>query len=141
MSVLGQRHRVRICVPGDVVPWARARSNGSRRFTARPQAIYKQKLQIAARKSMAGRPPLEGPLRFELYVTRTVPKGWSKMFRDAALAGHRYPLTRPDLDNYSKLKDAFDGIVWIDDAQVCDERCLKQYGEAASLVAIVEQMT
>lgn len=53
-----------------------------------------------------------------------------------------YKTTRPDCDNYVKeLKDAMtDCGFWLDDAQVCDLRVVKTYGERASIVVNVEDL-
>ena len=57
---------------------------------------------------MRGRKPLEGALRIVVTVMR-----------------NRSPTARPDADNYLKAIDAFNGIVWRDDAQVIDARVVK----------------
>ena len=57
---------------------------------------------------MRGRKPLEGALRIVVTVKR-----------------NRLATARPDADNYLKAIDAFNGIVWRDDAQVVDARVVK----------------
>ena len=49
-----------------------------------------------------------------------VPKSWSNKKRDAALAGTIRPTGKPDWDNFAKMLDAFNEIVWIDDAQIVE---------------------
>jgi Holliday junction resolvase RusA-like endonuclease len=51
------------------------------------------------------------------------------------------PLVKPDLDNMVKaIKDACNGIVWHDDAQVVDERVSKYYADTAPHTVIVVEV-
>ncbi len=62
--------------------------------------------------------PLEGPLKLILrfYLKPPVRKT------------REHPSGRPDIDNYLKaILDALNGIVWIDDAQVCQIKAIKIY--------------
>lgn len=76
---------------------------------------------------MRGRFPAFGPLRVELRAYFGIPASWSNAKRQRAVAGELRPTKRPDMDNVAKMLDALNGIVWLDDAQVVDERISKFY--------------
>lgn len=52
----------------------------------------------------------------------------------------RYKTSRPDTDNLQKLlKDCMTAVgFWKDDAQVCNERCVKRWGRPGIYVAVSE---
>lgn len=102
-------------------------------YTPTPTRNYEAALRMAAQEAMAGGPPLEGPLRVVVEAVFTVPQSWSGKKRAAALAGAIRPTGRPDWENISKTLDGCNKLVWHDDAQIVDGRCLKLYGEAAYL--------
>lgn len=113
-----------ISIPGEPVAWARARGDGANRYTARPQKSFKTTISQYAWAAGA-RPekaqPKHVPLSLTVRVFVAVPKSWRADDRAAALAGHLRPVVKPDLDNWIKLPmDAFNGLVWTDDAQVVD---------------------
>ena len=100
--------RLKILVPCDPVPLARARFSGSHVYQPRRNREYRAIVQQAARSAMNGRKPMTGE------VTATV-----KLYR-------RYrPTTRifGDVDNHLKaIFDGLNGIAIEDDAQIV--RCL-----------------
>ncbi len=55
-----------------------------------------------------------------------------------ALAGIVRPEVKPDWDNIAKCSDAFNGIVWGDDASVVDGFVRKAYAETPALVFRIE---
>lgn len=85
-------------------------------------ADFKASVRLAASQAFSG-PPLNGPLRVdaEFVFPRTKGQTWK-----------RKPMPRmrhakkPDRDNLDKgLLDALTGVIWLDDAQVCDGRIAK----------------
>lgn len=59
-----------------------------------------------------------------------IPKSWSKKKRENTT----WHTSRPDSDNLLKgVKDALNGIAYIDDAQVCYVSAKKQYAEASGI--------
>ena len=44
-----------------------------------------------------------------------------------------FPITRPDLDNYIKIIDAFNGVLWDDDSQIIRMLARKEYGSPARI--------
>ena len=100
--------QIRIVIPSEPVPLARARFSGSHVYQPKRNREYRAIVQQAARSVMGNRPPMTGE------VTATV-----KLYR-------RYrPTTRifGDVDNHLKaIFDGLNGIAFEDDAQVV--RCL-----------------
>ena len=76
---------------------------------------------------MRGRPPSDRPLALLVHAFIPIPPSWSKREREDAITGAILPTSKPDWDNYGKITDALNGIVWLDDAQVVDGRVLKRY--------------
>ena len=66
--------------------------------------------------------PLCGPLRLDVVFYLHRPKALKKTDKPA------WHTKKPDLDNLIKaVKDALNGIAWIDDSQVCQIRAEKFY--------------
>ena len=62
--------------------------------------------------------PFDGAISVSISIEITRPKS---VTRD-------YPSVKPDLDNYAKaILDALNGIVWLDDAQICSLQVVKSY--------------
>jgi Holliday junction resolvase RusA-like endonuclease len=68
-----------------------------------------------------------------MHVFRPVPESWSRRDHELALVGGIRPTSKPDDDNYLKIRDALNGIVWNDDAQCVDSRVLKFYSKRPAL--------
>lgn len=69
---------------------------------------------------------MQGAVAASITVTIKRPKSVSKAKRP-------WPSVRPDLDNYVKaVLDAANGIIWLDDSQVCNLNVEKRYGAAGS---------
>src|SRR5688572_16680202 len=119
---------VRIVVDGPPVGKGRPRfiRASGRAFTPAKTASYEAILAHAAGEAMAGRPPLDGPVRVTATAYMTIPASWSKRKTEEALVGILRP-GKPDADNLLKTLDAFNGIVWRDDAQVAEAQISKLY--------------
>jgi len=107
-------------------------------FTPQPTRSYESALKYSAHLAMTGKVPLEGPLRIELSALFPIPASWSQKKKAAAAAGNLRPTGRPDLDNLMKMLDAFNGVVWRDDAQVVSASIRKAYSDKPRLVVTVE---
>lgn len=112
-----------------------------RAYTPAATVKYETELKYAAAQVMGGRPPLEGPLKVEMTVVLAVPKSWSKKKRAAALSGELLPTSKPDWDNFGKVVDAANLIVWVDDSQIVDGRVTKTYGERPGMWIRVHPIT
>jgi Holliday junction resolvase RusA-like endonuclease len=107
-------------------------------YTPEKTRTYEQMLRLAAEDAMAGRPPLEGPLRLEMRVVAPIPPSWSKRKQDAARAGDLLPTGKPDWDNFGKVVDAGNLVLWVDDGQIVDGRVRKSYGDKPGMFITVE---
>lgn len=102
---------------------------------------YEGNLKYAAQQVMAGRAPLDGPLRVTITSHMPVPKSWSKQKRSLALSGLVRPTGKPDWDNLAKAAgDSFNEVVWHDDSQIVEGAAIKVYSERPSLHIIVMQL-
>jgi Holliday junction resolvase RusA-like endonuclease len=95
-------------------------SDGSRK--PHPIVAFKATIKMAAQAAYKG-PPLRGPLRVDaVYV---FPREASKFWRSKPMPRYRHT-SAPDVDNLQKaMQDALNGILWADDAQICDGRLQK----------------
>lgn len=111
-----------------------------RAFTPEKTVRFEDRLSIAAQMAMDGRPPLEGPLEVEVEIRMPVPISKPKRWREQALAGVIRPTKKPDADNFAKMLDACNVIVWVDDSQIVDLHVTKIYHEAPAFVARVREI-
>lgn len=136
------RHRSRLVIPTEA--WSRiagvrciTEAGRNRIFVQQypdPDTVaYEKTLTEAGALFMRGREPSENPLALLVHSFRAIPESWSKRDKLAAEAGAILPTPRPDWDNYGKITDALNGIVWKDDSQVCDARVIKRYSTAPAL--------
>lgn len=89
-------------------------------YTPDKTRAYENKIRGLAVAGMGGAKPYEGPVTLSARITYVVPKSWPKWKRELAMAGKVLPTVKPDIDNIIKaIKDAINGVVWIDDCQVC----------------------
>lgn len=103
-------------------------------------ASYESVLKEYAGLMMRGRAPTTRPLALLMYAYREIPQSWPARDREAALAGAIRPTSRPDADNYLKIVDALNAIVWVDDSQIVDGRCIKIYSDEPALWIEVREM-
>lgn len=96
-------------------------------------AAYEKRLKAAAMLEMAGRKPTAEPVCLLVHAFKPVPESWSKRDREAALAGAILPTSKPDGDNYLKIVDALNSVIWVDDSQVVDARIIKRYSDEPAL--------
>lgn len=106
-------------------------------FTPEKTRSYESMLQGAAIEAMNGKPIIDGPLDVKVEAHFPVPASWSKKKQAAALLGVTRPTKRPDWENIAKMLDAFNGVVWRDDAQVVDGSISKFYSDRPRLVVTV----
>ena len=109
-----------------------------RAFTPAKTRTYEERFASIGRAGMIGRDVLLGPLSLVMHVRLPVPKSWSKAKRQSALLGNTRPTGKPDCDNFLKVVDALNGIVWADDGQIVQATCIKYYAEEPSLTVEVQ---
>lgn len=100
-------------VPGPPAGKGRPRFGNGRTFTPPKTVAMEKDVGWYARRAMSGSDLFQGPLRLDVQALYLRPPSWSRKRTDL------WKVSRPDLDNIVKLiKDALNGIVWADDAQV-----------------------
>lgn len=131
-----------LTLPGRPIPWVRSGEDGRRKGKKRhfdPQDKIKAQWGMLARAAMqqAGGTMAEKhvPVYFEMLCVYDIPVSWPQYKQRAAREGKIYMTSRPDKDNLEKLPmDAFNGIVYADDAQIAKGSFLKRFGEPARTV-------
>lgn len=118
-------------IEGDPVAFARARSNGARRFTPPKQRHFMQIVRDAAIRAKGRNAIWIGcPVAMELTAVFTYPGSWP-----AKRKRPQWKTSKPDVDNCGKIvADACNGILFKDDAQIAILSCSKVYGPAGKLV-------
>lgn len=101
---------------------------------------YEQALGYVARAAMRSRAPTDRPVALLMHCFIAVPPSWRPRLRSDALAGALLPASKPDADNFLKIVDGLNGVVWIDDAQVVDARVIKRYSARPALRIEVREM-
>jgi len=106
--------KVEFTLPIHPMQKERARADVYRKFhTPQRSRDFEQSVKFLASKYRP-RVLLDGPLKLTVRFFLIPPK--RRKFSE--------PAVKPDLDNFTKaLKDALNGVIWTDDARVC------QYGE------------
>lgn len=111
-------------VPGKPQGKGRARSylmrNGKiGHVTPDKTRTYEGIIRTQGMVAMTGQAASENPIALTLTIVLPIPDSWPAWKRTLAEAGELLPTTKPDSDNVEKaVKDALNGVVWRDDAQV-----------------------
>lgn len=136
-------------LPGEPHAWERAGATikwGHNRpyvhfYTPAAMERYKQAIAWTAKAAMRGRQPTSQPVALIVHAFMPIPASWHWRKKQAARAGALLPTGTPDFDNLGKIAaDAVKGIVWADDAAVCDGRVIKRYSEHPALRVEVREM-
>lgn len=109
-------------------------------YTPPKTRAYEAQLSIAARMVMGAKAPLDGALEVGVVVLMPIPESWSRVKRGDAARGLIRPTCKPDADNFLKVLDALNGIVWRDDSQITDTQIRKRYGHQPALQIFVRQI-
>jgi len=111
-----------------------------RTFTPERTVNYESRLALAAQQVMAGRALLDAPLSVEMNVYMAIAESKPKKWKAAALAGEIRPTKKPDLDNFAKILDALNMVVWIDDSQIVQMAITKHYSAAPRMEIRVREI-
>ena len=118
-----------LVMPFAPIAWPRNRVNRAKAHYHPP--AYRKWRAAAAIWLSANWPhaPVSSPVLVELVLVAVRPKRG------------KLPAPRGDIDNYVKsVFDAFNGVVWEDDAQVVELRARKEYGPEAMISAFVQAL-
>ena len=86
---------------------------------------YKEVIRLAW-KAVNKTKPSSDPIYMKLDFFFKIPKSWNKAKKDSA----KWHISRPDSDNLAKsIKDALNGVAYLDDSQVCFLQVRKQYAQ------------
>lgn len=126
--------RVKFSVAGVPVAKGRPRAastpTGIRMHTPKTTVAYERKVTATAIVAMNGLGPFRRPIKLNVEIVLPIPSSWSKKRQTLARIGVICATKKPDADNVLKtIKDAMNGVVYIDDAQVVSIVLNKVYGE------------
>ena len=111
-------------------PRGKARPRFTRTGRCYTPATTRQAENSVRRAAGMEQSPLQGALGVVVLAVFPIPKRWSKKKQQEAMAGLLRPAVKPDFDNVAKLYcDALNGLMWEDDKQIVDGRCIKVYGQ------------
>lgn len=132
---------IEITLAGEPMAKGRVRvTKTGRAFTPERTLRYESRLAAEAQHVMGDRPLLEGPLMLEIEVRMSIPASKPKKWQDAARRGDIRPTKKPDLDNFAKVVDALNLIVWQDDSQIVDLRVTKHFHDKPAFIARITPM-
>lgn len=103
-------------------------------YTPEKTVNYETLLRLAAQQAMAGRKLFEGPLEVSVVAAMPKPKNLTRKRRAAIESHAERPTKKPDWDNFAKVLDALNEVVWLDDAQIVDGSVLKTYSDRPGMV-------
>lgn len=135
---------IKFTVPGQPVAKGRPRASrtatGVRMRTPEKTAAYERKVKAFAINAMLGGKPVAGPVRLKVSIVVPIPASWSRVRKERARTGEICATKKPDADNVLKaIKDAMNGVVYADDAQVIEIQLSKAYGDEPRVeVAVAE---
>lgn len=134
------REPIIITIPGILRGKGRPRFGKGRTFTDAKTENAEAWIRQCAIEQV-GQIVLDGALAIDLDIDVAVPASWSRKKREQALSGQLHAVCRPDVDNCSKLAlDALNGIIWKDDAQVCQLTIVRRYADAPRSVLKVRPL-
>lgn len=124
-----------IVIPGTPIAKGRPRyTRQGRCYTPKKTLEAERLVQLIAQTQIGSR-HVSNSVAIELLAISPILVSWTKKKQTAARAGEIRPATKPDFDNLLKLYcDALNGLLWSDDTQVVDGRCIKCYGEIPAVV-------
>lgn len=109
-------------------------------YTPEKTRDYEAALKFAAKEAMGANPPLDGPLEVTIHIDVPIALSWPKKRQQAAREGRERPTKKPDWDNFAKVCDALNLVVWIDDAQVVDGHIHKRYSDKPGMRIMVRSL-
>jgi Holliday junction resolvase RusA-like endonuclease len=138
---MAMNNAIIIKLRGTPAPYRHRTSPSMHRYLPSKQRDQLAMLRLAATEAMNGKEPFDMPVGIELSVELPIPRSWSKKKQYAATIGDVLPGSRPDLTNLLKLaEDACTGVVFRDDALICEQRCAKRYSQAPGIVVTVSPL-
>jgi Holliday junction resolvase RusA-like endonuclease len=107
--------------------------NNVRAYDAAPARDFKSWVKSCALDAKIPRAEARVPLHLKVVVQLLKPPSATKK--------RRYPVTRPDTDNYLKgILDGLNGIAWCDDSQIVSIHVTKIYHDTPGVVVEISEM-
>lgn len=133
---------IQFTVPGQPVAKGRPKFTNvggfARAYTPKKTQEYENKVAAIARAAMRGIKPSSSPIEIMLELRMEIPASWTKAKRLAAALGTVRATKKPDADNVLKgIKDALNGVCWVDDSQVVVLTVRKLYAAEPCVVVAV----
>jgi Holliday junction resolvase RusA-like endonuclease len=97
-------------------------------YTPERTVTFESRLAYAAQQIMGARPLLDGEIVCDIVIVMPIPKGKPRLWQEAAVRCGIRPTKKPDFDNFAKIVDALNLIVWVDDSHVVRGVVDKFYG-------------
>lgn len=119
---------------------ARPRFSHGHAFTPQKTREFEKRIRAKAESLMIqkGLFPSQLPVRIKITAFFAVPKSYRKSFKESVKQKQFIPHTKkPDADNLTKaVKDALNGLVYLDDAQCFFEICEKYYHDGEDCFSV-----
>lgn len=136
---------IQFTIPGQPVAKGRPKFSSAggfvKAYTPAKTREYEGRIAALATRAMAGREPSARPIEVLLELRMEIPASWTKAKRLAASLGTVRATKKPDADNVLKgVKDACNGIVWVDDSQVVVITVRKLYHAEPCVVIAVREV-
>ncbi len=123
----------------NVRPFGKQRHRTSRGRTYTPPKTIAYEKLIAREAALHFERPYNGPVSVDVVAIFKPAKSWSK--KKTALAMGQPHTQKPDADNLMKaILDGMNGVAYVDDSQVSDEHCVKEWGPEDKLVITVKRI-
>ena len=131
---------IRIVIAGQPVAKGRPRmTRNGHAYTPEKTATWETIAKWEASRQFDGA-PLDGALDVSVYAYFAIPESWPAWKKRAAISGSVLHTTKPDVDNLAKCVDAFNGLLWTDDARIASLSVRKSYGPEPRVVVVVTQL-
>jgi len=142
---------IRFTIPGPPKAWGRTQNRivtsaktGKQFVSSYTPARTRSEegvVRYLASRAMGDTPPHDGPVSVTLAFLMGIPVSFTKTFKHEALNGWRFPTSKPDWDNLSKLvTDGMNGIVYLDDKQIVTAFITKRYSEQPAVLVSVKAL-
>lgn len=136
---------VQFSIPGQPVAKGRPKftvqGGFARVYTPKKTADYESLVAGIAKRAMGSMAPSDRAIEVLLELRMEIPVSWSKAKRLAASEGKIRATKKPDADNVLKgVKDACNGILWVDDSQVVVITVRKLYHAEPCVVIAVREV-
>ena len=131
---------IKITIPEIPIPKGRPRF--TRQGFAFTPTKTRQYEKLVKQIALQHRPKelLTGALKVTMLFYVPIPGSWSVIKKYKAVTGEIRPITRPDLDNYAKVKDALKGVIFSDDSIIVEEHLHKWYSKEPKTIIVIEEV-